>query len=162
MNGNSSSFDLDAPQADIHVPSYEELLREYPGLSVQVADEIVYLATQLEHYDPQASLHLIQRALEIITTHDMSWDQLKWRWMMDAVAESYLRSKRHERQIQSLFARLERVESKTKASTSDTVSSPPKRPSSSQHASPSTSSPASSQLPVPPPYVSKQTTVQRK
>lgn len=157
MNGKVSGFDLDAPQEDIHVPSYEELLREYPGLSVQVADEIVYFATQLEHYDPQATLHLIERALEIITTHDMSWDELKWRWMMDAVAEAYLRSKRHERQIQSLFVRLERAENKMKASTSDTVSSPPKRPSSSQHASPPPSSHSSSQFPVPPPYVSKQT-----
>jgi hypothetical protein len=162
MNGKVAGFDLDAPQADIHVPSYEELLREYPGLSVQVADEIVYFATQLEHYDPQAVLHLIQRAIEIITTHDMSWDELKWRWMMDAVSEAYLRSKRHERQIQSLFARLERAENKPKASTSNTVSSPPKRASYSQHASPPTSSSSTTQTPVPPPYVSKQTTVQRK
>jgi hypothetical protein len=162
MNGEVFGFDLDAPQEDIRIPTYDELLKEYPSLSVQVADEIVYFATKLEPYDLHAVLHLIGRAIEIITTHDMSWDELKWRWMMDAVAEAYLRSKRHERQIQSLFTRLERVESKTKTASSDTVSSSPKQPSPSQQASQPPSPHPPSQFPVPPPYVSKQTKAQGK
>jgi hypothetical protein len=161
MNSSVSCFDLDGSEENNQIPTYEELLKEYPGLGVHVADEIVYFATQLEHYDPKAAIHLIQRAMEIITTHDLTWDQLKWRWMMDAVSEAYLRSKRHERQIQSLFTRLERVENKSKASASDTVSSPLNRASSSLHGSPSVSR-TSSEVPVPPPYISKQTKTQGK
>ncbi len=100
-------WNIDEPlEDDEGIPSKWELRRLFPGLTPQDAEEITYFAHQIGGEYPEEK-RLVNQAIRIIQGEMWTWRQLRWRWVIDALARLVAKSKERYQAVVKLNERLD-------------------------------------------------------
>ncbi len=107
-------------------PTPEKLRSEYPGLGYIEAEEIIFYGTYFGGDDIRRVKHLIYRAVELISDGAMTWNEIRWRWIVEDVSRLVNASKQRYVAVQVLGERITQLE-RQQTTSANTVSDPNKQ-----------------------------------
>lgn len=93
-----------------HLPTPEEIIRQYPVFGLQVAAEIIYLARCREGDGKAATVNYIHHVASQVPSDEAWYDRLQWYWSINALGYANSKQEFFTKELVKLASRVLELE----------------------------------------------------